>query len=74
MSCLKDVKLLVVYDVEPGWALETMQGNQASSQVDVGYTELFRIPVVISVSFQTCDSVLGEFLEFHQANQGFLQL
>ena len=74
MSCLKDVKLLVVYDVEPGLALETMQGNQASSQVDVGYTELFRIPVVISVSFQTCDSVLGEFLEFHQANQGFLQL
>ena len=31
----------MVYDVERGMALEPMQGNQASSRVDVGYTELF---------------------------------
>ena len=50
-------------------ALEPMQGNRASSRVDLGYPELFRIPVVTSVSFSTCDSVLGASPEFHQANQ-----
>ena len=53
-------------------ALELMQGNRASSRVGLGYTELFRILVVTSVSFQICDSDLGDFLEFHQANQGSL--
>ena len=55
-------------------ALEPMQGNGASSRVDVGYTKLFHAPVVISVSFQTCDSVPGDSLEFHQANQGSLRV
>ena len=32
-------------------ALEQMQGDQASSHVDLGYTELFQIPAVTSVSF-----------------------
>ena len=50
-SCLKEVKPLVVYDVEHGMALEPTQGNQASSRVDLGYTELFRLPAVTSVSF-----------------------
>ena len=49
-SCLKEVKPLVMFDVESRSALEPMQGNQASSRVDLGCTELFRIPVVISVS------------------------
>ena len=49
-SCLKEVKPLV-YDVEHRMALEPMQANPASFHVDVGYTELFGIPAVISVSF-----------------------
>ena len=35
-SCLKEIKPLVVYDVECGKALEPMQGNQASILVDLG--------------------------------------
>ena len=54
-------------------AVETMQGNLASSHVDLGYTVLFCIPAVTSLSFYTCDSVLGT-LEFHQANQGSLHV
>ena len=50
-SCLKEVKPLVMYDVERVMALEPMQGNRASFRVDLGYTELFRIPAVTSVSF-----------------------
>ena len=50
-SCLKEVKPLVVYDVEWGIALEPMQGIRASSRIDLEYTELFRIPAVTSVSF-----------------------
>ena len=48
-----------MYDVEHGMALEPMQGNWVSSPFDLGYTELFCDPVVTSVFFQTCDSVLG---------------
>ena len=50
-NSLKEVKPLVVYDVKGGLALEPMQGKQVSSRVDLGYTELFHIPAVISVSF-----------------------
>ena len=32
-------------------ALEPMQGIWASSLIDLGYTELFRIPALTSVSF-----------------------
>ena len=63
----------MVYNVESWMALEPMQGNQASSRVDVGYTDLFCIHVVTSVSY-TWDSVPGDSLEFHQANQGFLDV
>ena len=31
----------------------------SSFQVDLGYTELFDIPAVTSVSFQTCSGLLG---------------
>ena len=48
-SFLKEVKPFVVYDVEHGMALETMQGNRASSRVDLQYTETLCIPVVTSV-------------------------
>ena len=66
-SFLKEVKPLV-YDVECGMAMEPMQGKCASSRVDLVYTELFCIPEVTSVFFSSCDSVLVDSLEFHQAN------
>ena len=66
---LKDVKPLVVYDVECGTAMEPMQGKCASSCVYLVYTNLFRIPVVTSMFFLSCDSDLGDSLEFHQGNR-----
>ena len=69
-SFLKEVKPLVLYDVEHGIAMEPMKGKLASSGVDLGYTELFCIPEVTSVFFSFCDSVLGDSLVFHQENQG----
>ena len=49
-SCLKEVKPLVEFDVEGGMDLEPMQGNWASSQVDLDYTELFHVAAVTSRS------------------------
>ena len=43
-KCLKEVKPLFMYDVECGMALEPMQWNRASSQVDLGFTMQFCIP------------------------------
>ena len=48
-----------MYDVECEMALEQMLGNRVSSGVDLGYTKLLCNPGVTSVSFYTCDSVLG---------------
>ena len=42
--------------------MEQMQGTLASSQFDFGYTEQFCIPVVTSVFFSSCDSVVGDHL------------
>ena len=47
----EEVKPIVVYDVKQGLALDPIQWNWDSSRVDLGYTELFHIPAVISVSF-----------------------
>ena len=47
-SCLKEVKSLVLFDGEGVIALEPMQGNGASSRVDLWYTELFHIAAVTS--------------------------
>ena len=55
-------------------ALEPMQGNQASFRVDLCCTELFHIPPLTSVSFYTCEGVLGASLESGQANQGSLHV
>ena len=52
--------------------MEPMQGKLASSQFDLGYTDLFSIPEVTSVFFSSCDSVVGDSLEFNQANRGSL--
>ena len=43
-----------------------MQGKLASSQFDFGNTEKFCIPGVSSVFFSSCDSVVGDSLEFNQ--------
>ena len=51
-------------------AMDPIQVKLASSLVDLGYTELFCIPELSLVLFSSCDSVLGDSLEFHQANQG----
>ena len=37
----------------------------ASSQFDFGYTEKFCIPGVTTVFFSSCDSVVGDSLEFN---------
>ena len=50
--------------------MEPMNRKWASSRVDLGYTELFCIPEVISVFISSCDSVLWDSLVFHQENQG----
>ena len=72
MRFLKGVKPLVLYDVDRGVVTEPMQRKLASSQFDFGYTEKFCIPGVTSVFFSSCDSVVGDSLEFSQANRGSL--
>ena len=67
-SFLKGVKPLVLHDVDRGVVMEPMQGKLASSQFDFGYTKLFCIPGVTPVFFSSCDTVVGDSLEFNQAN------
>ena len=71
-SFLKEFKPLVLYNVECGMAIEPMQGKWALSRVDLGYSELFCLPELTSVFLSSCDNVLGDSLEFPQANQSFL--
>ena len=54
--------------------MDPMQGKLSSSQFDLWYTELFFIPEVTSVFFSSCDSVVGDSLEFNQANRGSLHV
>ena len=70
----KGVKPLFLYDVVRGVVMEPMQGKLASSQFDFGYTDQFCIPGVTSVFFSSCDSVVGDSLEFNQANRGSLRV
>ena len=67
-SSLKEVKPLVLYNVEHGIAMEPMKGKWASSRVDLGCTELFCIPELIEVFLSSCDSFLGDSLVFHEAH------
>ena len=69
---LKGVKPLDLCDVDLGVVIEPMQRKLASSQFGFGYTEQFCIPGVTSVFFSSCDSVIGDSLEFNRANQGSL--
>ena len=71
-SFLKGVKPLVLYDADRGMVMEPMKGKLASSQFDLGHTDLFCLPEVTSGSFSSCDSVVGDSLEFTQANRGSL--
>ena len=64
----------VLYDVDRGVVMETIQGKLASSPFDLGYTELFCIAEVTSVFFSCCDSVAGDSLEFNQAHRGSLRV
>ena len=52
--------------------MEPMQVKLASSQFDLGHTDLFCIAEVTSVFFSSCDSVVGDSVEFNQANRGSL--
>ena len=63
-----------MYDVDRRVFMEPKQGKLASSQFDFDYTELFCIPGVKSVYSSSCDSVVGESLEFSQANRGSLRV
>ena len=60
--------------MDRGEVIEPMQGILASSQFDFGYTEQFCIPGVTSVFFSSCDSIVGDSLEFIQANRGSLHV
>ena len=69
---VKDVKPIFVYDVECEMAMDSMKGKCASSWVDLGYTNILCIPEVTLGFFSSCDSVIGDSLEFNQANGGSL--
>ena len=71
---VKDVKPLLVYDVECEMAMDWMKEKCASSWVDLEYTILFCIREVTSVFFSCYDSVLGDSLQLNQGNQGSLCL
>ena len=72
-SFLTGVKPFVLYDEDRGMVMEPMQGKLALSQFDFDCTEQFCIPRVTSV-FSSCDSVVGDSLEFNQANRGSLRV
>ena len=53
---------IFLYDGECDIALKPMQGNCSSFYIDLGYTKLFHIPEVISVSSKTYEGFLGDSL------------
>ena len=69
-SFLNGVNPLVLYDADRGMVMEPMQGKLASSQFDLGHTNLFGLPEVTTVFFSSGESVVGDTLEFNQANLG----
>ena len=71
-SFLKGVKPLVLYDEDLGIVMEPMQGKLASSQFDLRHNDLFCVSEVTLVFFSSWDSVVGDSLEFSQANRGSL--
>ena len=73
-SFLKGVTQLVLYEVDGGMLMEPKQGNLASYLFDLVYTELFCVPEVTIVFYSSCDSVVGDSLEFNQANRDSLRV
>ena len=63
---------LVLYDEVRGMVMEPIQGKLVSSQFDLGHTNLFCVPEVTSEFFSSGDSVVGDSIEFNQANRGSL--
>ena len=63
---------LVLYNEDHGMVMEPRQGKLSSSQFDLGHIDLFCVPEVTSVFFSSGDSVVGDSLEFNQANRGSL--
>ena len=51
-----------------------IQGKLASSEFDLGYSELFCIPEVTSVFVSSCETVLKDSLEINQTNRGSLHV
>ena len=72
MSFLNGVKPLDLYDEDRGVDMEPMQGKLASSQFDLGHTDLFCVSEVTSVFFLSADRVVWHSLEYSQANRGTL--
>ena len=54
--------------------MEPMQGKLPSSEFDLGHTDRFCVPEVTSVFFSSCDSAVGDPLEFIQANRSSLHV
>ena len=54
--------------------MESKQGKLTSAQFDFGYTEQFCMPGVTSGIFSSCDSGVGDSLEFCQANRVSLRV
>ena len=54
--------------------MEPMPGKLASSQFDLGHTNLFCVPEVTSGFFSSCDSVVPDSLEFNEPNRGSLRV
>ena len=52
--------------------MEPMQGKLASSQFDLGHKDLFLVPEVTSEFFSSCDTDVGDSIEFNHANRGSL--
>ena len=52
--------------------MDSMKGKYVSSCDDLGYNNQFSIPEVTSVFFSSCDSLVGDSLEFNQANRASL--
>ena len=50
-SYLKEVKPLVIFDIDRRMAPERMKGNRASTRFDVGFTEVFPVVEVNSGNF-----------------------
>ena len=68
---VKDVKKLVVYDVDRGGVMEPMQVKLASSQFNFGYTEQFCITWVTSLSFSSCEKKYEPAFKPLQGNPAF---